>query len=247
MNVRMLALLIAACGLAGGFTRGLAGTLPNQDQNQGQRTVEPTDKTPVFRVNVESRSTKAVDYRHRGGSTKVDLRGTDLMPRAGGEARVESKTGRLEINAKLNSLEPANKFGLEYLTYVLWAVTPEGRANNLGEIVLSDGKSEIRVTEVPLADHLAKWSFTIPDEKGVRGERLFWESRLAAGKTGGRKGKGCALVTLQPSAPAREPTAWMHAPSQPLMRSLLSQFQTPTAPRRTSRFFRVWLLVRSPC
>jgi outer membrane protein OmpA-like peptidoglycan-associated protein len=146
MNVRMLALLIAACGLAGGFTRGLAGTLPNQDQNQGQRTVEPTDKTPVFRVNVESRSTKAVDYRHRGGSTKVDLRGTDLMPRAGGEARVESKTGRLEINAKLNSLEPANKFGLEYLTYVLWAVTPEGRANNLGEIVLSDGKSEIRVT-----------------------------------------------------------------------------------------------------
>jgi len=52
---------------------------------------------------------------------------------------------------------------------------------------------------------------------------------------------------LQPPAPAREPTAWMHAPSQPLMRSLLSQIQTPTAPRRTSRFFRVWLLVKSPC
>ena len=60
-------------------------------------------------------------------------------------------------------------------------------------------------------------------------------------------GKAATLVMLQPSAPAREPTAWMHAPSQPLMRSLLSQFQTPTAPRRTSRFFRVWLLVRSPC
>lgn len=68
------------------------------------------------------------------------------MPNASGEARVESKTGRLEINAKLNGLQPANKFGLEYLTYVLWAVTPEGRANNLGEIVLSDGKSEIHVT-----------------------------------------------------------------------------------------------------
>jgi outer membrane protein OmpA-like peptidoglycan-associated protein len=146
MNVRMLALLIAVSCLTGDFTRSLAGTLPNQDQNQGQRTVEPTDKTPVFRVNVVSRSTKAVDYRHRGGSTKVDLRGTDLMPTASGEVRVESKTGRLEINAKLNGLEPANKFGLEYLTYVLWAVTPEGRANNLGEIVLSDGKSEIRVT-----------------------------------------------------------------------------------------------------
>ena len=100
----------------------------------------------MFRVNVVSRSTKAVDYRHRGGSTKVDLRGTELMTTASGEARVESKTGRLEINAKLNGLGPANKFGMEYLTYVLWAVTPEGRANNLGEIVLSDGKSEIRVT-----------------------------------------------------------------------------------------------------
>jgi len=104
------------------------------------------DKTPVFRVNVVSRSTKAVDYRHRGGSTKVDFRGTELLPGASGEARVESKTGRLEINAKLNGLGPANKFGMEYLTYVLWAVSPEGRANNLGEIVLSDGKSEIRVT-----------------------------------------------------------------------------------------------------
>jgi outer membrane protein OmpA-like peptidoglycan-associated protein len=104
------------------------------------------EKTPVFRVNVVSRSTKAVDYRHRGGSTKVDLRGTELLPGASGEARVESRTGRLEINAKLNGLEPANKFGLEYLTYVLWAVTPEGRANNLGEIVPNTGKSEVRVT-----------------------------------------------------------------------------------------------------
>src|SRR5258708_9688153 len=59
--------------------------------------------------------------------------------------------------------------------------------------------------------------------------------------------KAATLVMLQPSAPAREPTAWIHAPSQPLMRSPLSQFQTPTAPRRASRFFRVWLLFRSPC
>ena len=146
MNVRMLVLFIASCGLAGGSITGLATTLPNQDQNQAQPTVQPMDKTPVFRVHVVSRSTKAVDYRHRGGSTKVDLRGTELMPNVMGEARVESKTGRLEINAKLNGLGPANKFGMEYLTYVLWAVTPEGRANNLGEIVLNEGKSEIRVT-----------------------------------------------------------------------------------------------------
>ena len=89
-------------------------------------------KTPVFYSNVVSRTTKAVDYRHRGGSTKLDLRGTELMPQASGEARVESRTGRLEINTKLEGMEPASKFGLEYLTYVLWAITPEGRANNLG-------------------------------------------------------------------------------------------------------------------
>src|SRR5213080_3089484 len=111
-----------------------------------QDQVEPMAKTPVFRANVVTRTTKAVDYRHRGGSTKVDLRGTELMPQAAGEAKVESKTGRLEIDAKLSGMEPANKFGLEYLTYVLWAITPEGRANNLGEVVLDNGKSEMHAT-----------------------------------------------------------------------------------------------------
>src|SRR5580704_698398 len=145
VKVKVITLLIASC-LTSGPAAGLATTLPTQGQNQEQPPVQTMEKTPVFRVNVVSRSTKAIDYRHRGGSTKVDLRGTDLMPSASGEARVESKTGRLEINAKLNGLEAAIKFGMEYLTYVLWAVTPEGRANNLGEIVLNDGKSEIRVT-----------------------------------------------------------------------------------------------------
>ena len=111
-----------------------------------QDQVEPMEKTPVFRANVVTRTTKAVDYRHRGGSTKVDLRGTELMPQAAGEAKVESKTGRLEIDAKVNGMEPANKFGLEYLTYVLWAITPEGRANNLAEVVLDNGKSEMHAT-----------------------------------------------------------------------------------------------------
>jgi hypothetical protein len=69
-----------------------------------------------------------------------------------------------------------------------------------------------------------------------RCDKADWEMKKAA-----------TLVMLQPSAPARKPIAWIHAPSQPLMQSLLSQFQTPTAPRRISRFFRVWLLFRLPC
>jgi len=145
MNIGKLAMTRTLCVIAAivGPCSKVAG---QTDQSTAQQQVEPMEKMPVFRTQVVSRTTKAVDYRHRGGSTRVDLKGTELMPRADGEARVESKQGRLEINAKLGGLEPANKFGLEYLTYVLWAITPEGRANNLGELILNDGKSELHVT-----------------------------------------------------------------------------------------------------
>src|SRR5438552_8818817 len=104
--------------------------------------VEPMDQTPTFRVKVVSRTTKAVNYRHRGGSTTVDLKGASLMPQAGGHAKVDGKEGRLQINAEVTHLAPATKLGAQSLTYVLWAVTPEGRSVNLGEMVPdSDGKS----------------------------------------------------------------------------------------------------------
>jgi outer membrane protein OmpA-like peptidoglycan-associated protein len=114
---------------------------------QNGTPVEPMDQTPVFRVKVVSRTTKAVNYRHRGGSTMVDFKGTSLMPGASGRAKVDGKEGRLAISAELNHLQPATKFGSQYLTYVLWAITPEGRSVNLGEVVPnSDGKSKIDVT-----------------------------------------------------------------------------------------------------
>jgi outer membrane protein OmpA-like peptidoglycan-associated protein len=119
-----------------------------QDASQQDNTkVEPMDQTPLFHVKVLARTTKAVNYRHRGGSTTVDFKGTDLMPGAIGKAKVDGKEGRLAISVELNKMEPATKFGGQYLTYVLWAITPEGRAVNLGEMVPnSDGKSKIDVT-----------------------------------------------------------------------------------------------------
>src|SRR3954471_23744879 len=93
--------------------------------------VEPMDEMPVFRVKVVTRSTKAVNYRHRGGSTRVDFVGTNLMPEAKGSAKVNSKEGRLQINADFNHMGPASKYGAQYLTFVLWAITPEGRSVNL--------------------------------------------------------------------------------------------------------------------
>ncbi|HXP48155.1 MAG TPA: OmpA family protein [Terriglobales bacterium] len=104
------------------------------------------DQAPTMRVTVVSRTTKAVNYRHRGGSTTVDFKGTDQMPEITGRAKVDSKSGRLDIDAKLENLLPANKFGLEYLTYVLWAITPEGRASNLGEVLLKNGNGSLKVT-----------------------------------------------------------------------------------------------------
>ena len=88
-----------------------------------------------------SRTTKAVHYRLQGGTTKVNFRGTDLLQRASGEARVEGKKTNFEVDAKFEGLEDATKFGLEFLTYVAWAVSPQGRPVNLGEVSLDHNGS----------------------------------------------------------------------------------------------------------
>src|SRR5713101_5076171 len=102
---------------------------------------------PIYRVTVVSRTLKAINYQHRNGPTKIDFRGTVLMPETRGEAEVESSQGRAMIHAKFEHLVPPTRFGREYLTYVLWAITPEGRPKNLGEI-LTDGsdKGKLHVT-----------------------------------------------------------------------------------------------------
>jgi outer membrane protein OmpA-like peptidoglycan-associated protein len=91
-----------------------------------------------------SHITKAVNYRHRGGATKIDFRGTELMSGATGAASIQSKNGRIEIDARFDGIDEATKFGLEYLTYVMWAVSPQGRAVNLGEVQLDHGRSHVK-------------------------------------------------------------------------------------------------------
>jgi outer membrane protein OmpA-like peptidoglycan-associated protein len=109
--------------------------------------VEPMTYTPTYRVVVVSRSVQAVNYRHRSGSTKLSFAGTDLMPSAAGEAKVNSRRGSLTIEAEFSDLDKPTTFGTEYLTYVLWAISPEGRAINLGEVLLGDDhRSKVNVT-----------------------------------------------------------------------------------------------------
>ena len=117
-----------------------AGT---QDENAARVAA---GSPPIYRVTVTARTAKAVNYQHRSGATKVDFRGTDLLAGARGEAKVESKQGYIEIEVEFDDLQPATKLGSEYLTYVLWAITPEGRTSNLGEILLNGTKSKLNVT-----------------------------------------------------------------------------------------------------
>ena len=118
-------------------------------QTNPQTTVAVDSAAPTytFHVNVVSRNVQAVNYRHRSGATKVEFAGTDLMPSANGEAKVESKKGYIEIEVEFGNLQRPTTFGNEYLTYVFWAISPEGRAVNLGEILVGDNhRSKVDVT-----------------------------------------------------------------------------------------------------
>ena len=118
-----------------------------QTNPQTAIVVEPMSHTPTYRINVVSRSVQAVNYKHRSGSTKLDFAGTDLMLSATGEAKVESERGAIKIRAEFGNLDKPTTFGNEYLTYILWAISPEGRAVNLGEVLVgSNGRSKLDVT-----------------------------------------------------------------------------------------------------
>ena len=123
----------------------------NQDQNQNsdqnQNPIERQDNgIYLYRVKVVQRNLDAVNYLHRSGSTRIGFEGTTLLATAKGSAKVTSERGGIHISANFQGLPPANGFGPEYLTYVLWAITPDGRPNNLGEVLPDNKKNNIEVT-----------------------------------------------------------------------------------------------------
>ena len=122
----------------------LALSLSASAQGQAQREGD----NPIYKItiNVVQRSTVAINYRQHSAFTTIDFRGTPLLPEAKGKAYVDTKQGYTSINAEFDTLQPATRFGSEYLTYVLWAITPEGRAKNLGEVLLDGDDSKLKVT-----------------------------------------------------------------------------------------------------
>ncbi len=106
-------------------------------QGQEQPAIPPSDLT--------TKSVKAIGYTVRGGSTKVELNGTELMPRAIGEAKVDAKTGATGVSLK--NMTPPSVLGAEFLTFVLWVVTPDGRSGNTGEILINkNGEGKLTAT-----------------------------------------------------------------------------------------------------
>ena len=136
-QLRLTGAFLTVCGVLS------AQTPQKQDENAARMAA---GSTPIYRVTVTARTAKAINYQHRSGATKIDFRGTDVLPKARGEAKVESKQGYIEIEVEFDDLKPATMNGAEYLTYVLWAITPEGRTANLGEVLLNGTKSKLNVT-----------------------------------------------------------------------------------------------------
>src|ERR1700730_6409303 len=114
----------------------LALSVPVLAQAQTHAPAEPGNPTPSFHVNVVSRTALAVNYGHRGAYTRINFKGTDLMPDAQGAATGQSQRGNTKVVIELQGLQKPTSFGNEYLTYVVWAISPEGRPVNLGEILV---------------------------------------------------------------------------------------------------------------
>jgi Outer membrane protein and related peptidoglycan-associated (lipo)proteins len=145
--------MLFAIGLGGWLLSASGAPLPAQEANPTSQTAPQNNEITkqengiyLYRVKVVQRDLDAVNYFHRSDSTKIAFKGTTLLPTAKGEAKVTSERGGIVIEARFDGLTPANGFGKEYLTYVLWAITPDGRPSNLGEVLPAGTKNNITVT-----------------------------------------------------------------------------------------------------
>ena len=151
---KLSGLFLLPCLLLTGSIGLLATSAVAQEPNPTSVNAPAADMNPItmqngiyiYRVHVIERNLDCVNYLNRSGSTTIGFDGTPLLPGAKGEAKVTSERGKITIDAHFEGLTPANGFGHEYLTYVLWAISPDGRAQNLGEVLPAGTKNNIKVT-----------------------------------------------------------------------------------------------------
>jgi outer membrane protein OmpA-like peptidoglycan-associated protein len=145
MMIGRLLLVSLLCAAPVAIPAQEASPTAQPQQQQPVNATEGANNVPLYRIQVVGRDIPTINYWHRSGSTKIGFAGTSLLPQGKGEANITSK-GQTLIEAKFEGFVPANSFGVEYLTYVLWAITPQGRPVNLGEVMPGNGKAEMRVT-----------------------------------------------------------------------------------------------------
>jgi outer membrane protein OmpA-like peptidoglycan-associated protein len=145
MTYNKVLLIAMMCTVAGSVRGQEPSPTAQPQQQQPIAPSETTNNVPLYRIQVVGRDIPAINYWHRSGSTKIGFAGTSLLPQGKGQADVTSK-GQTFIDAKFEGFVPANSFGPEYLTYVLWAITPQGRPVNLGEVMPGGSKAEMKVT-----------------------------------------------------------------------------------------------------
>jgi outer membrane protein OmpA-like peptidoglycan-associated protein len=167
-------------------------------QNGGNPSGE-INGVPLYRVNVVRRDLDAVNYLHRSGSTKIEFAGTVLLPGAKGEAKVGSDKGSIGIDVHLEGLKPAAGYGPEYLTYVLWAITPEGTPQNLGEVLPTGGGAKV---DMHVTTGLQSFGMIVTAEPyfavKVPSDVVVMENHIIQDKTNGVLEKVNAHYTLLP-------------------------------------------------
>ena len=171
----------------------------------------------IYRVKVVERNLDSVSYLNRSGSTHLNFEGTSLLPGAKGEAKVTSERGKIAIDAHFDGLTPANGFGREYLTYVLWAISPDGRAQNLGEVLPENTKNNIKVTTALQSFGLiitAEPYFSVTEPSDV----VVLQNVIRPDKTNGVMEKVEANYSLLPRGMYAE-TAGSHTVANPITRN----------------------------
>jgi hypothetical protein len=135
-------ILLASSTLALALSQSAAAL---QETNKQQ--TEAHDHVPIYRVTVVQKALQAINFQRHSGPTEIDFKGTVLLPKSEGRATVEVKNGYTKIDLNLKNIQPPTIFGTELLTYVLWAITPDGKAVNLGEVIANGSeKASMHVT-----------------------------------------------------------------------------------------------------
>ena len=204
---------------------GMASAKAQEPNPTSQAVMPQTDSNPIveqngiyiYKVKVVERNLDCVNYLHRSDSTHIGFDGTSLLPGAKGDAKVTSERGKIVIDAHFDGLTPANGFGREYLTYVLWAISPDGRAQNLGEVLPAGTKNNIKVTTALQSFGMivtAEPYYSVTEPSDV----VVLQNMIRPDKTNGVMEKVEANYSLLPRGMYAE-TAGSHTVANPITRN----------------------------